>query len=155
MAETEDACAGCSLQPLELSLVLVCSHRLCLGCAREQLQGALATCPSCGRATSVEAAAAQQIEGFSAPRARNRVDVKRVDLASAGKPTELMEGWLSIHHLTAEPKQPGNAGRMGATGAAKAYTDLAGFNFDRFSRACGASLWSMSTTGRGSEMHTM
>lgn len=66
-----------------------------------------------------------------------------------------MEGWLSIHHL-AEPKQPGNAGRMGeATGAAKAYTDLAGFNFDRFSRACGASLWSMSTTGRGSEMHTM
>ena len=83
MAETEDACAGCSLQPLELSLVLVCSHRLCLGCAREQLQGALATCPSCGRATSVEAAAAQQIEGFSAPRARNRVDVKRVDLASA------------------------------------------------------------------------
>ena len=71
--EPLEACAGCLLEPLELSLVLVCSHRLCLSCARQQLQGALATCPSCGRETAVDAAAAQQIRAF-----QGRQEVRRV-----------------------------------------------------------------------------
>ena len=70
----EDICAGCSLHPLEVSLVLICNHRLCLKCAHWQMHVSeakgsklfeapsyTASCPSCGSATQVEAGAAQQI----------------------------------------------------------------------------------------------
>ena len=70
----EDICAGCSLHPLEVSLVLICNHRLCLKCAHRQMHVSeakgsklfeapsyTASCPSCGSATQVEAGAAQQI----------------------------------------------------------------------------------------------
>ena len=69
----EEVCARCSLQPLEVSLVLICNHRLCLRCARDQLQvsrettqlRSVATCPSCGSVTEVEAGAAQQIQSLT------------------------------------------------------------------------------------------
>ena len=79
MEGPEEVCAGCSLHPLEVSLVLICSHRLCLRCAYEQLQqlqvskvtpttqrafAAFAACPSCGSVTEVEAGAAQQIHSL-------------------------------------------------------------------------------------------
>ncbi|CAL1161653.1 unnamed protein product [Cladocopium goreaui] len=75
----EDICARCSLNPLEVSLVLICNHRLCLACARKQMQildcksarsggkgwdrenFAQASCPICRSVTQVEAGAAQQI----------------------------------------------------------------------------------------------
>eukprot|EP00434_Breviolum_minutum_P023771 symbB.v1.2.020968.t3/scaffold1791.1/size101237/8 len=74
MSSEEDICAGCSLHPLEVSLVLICNHRLCLKCAHwhmhvSEAKGSklfeapsyTASCPSCGSATQVEAGAAQQI----------------------------------------------------------------------------------------------
>ena len=73
----EDICARCSAHPLEVSLVLICNHRLCLACARKQIQildlsggrksitdgesVAQASCPICRSVTKVEAGATQQI----------------------------------------------------------------------------------------------
>lgn len=84
----EDICAGCSLNPLEVSLVLVCNHRLCLTCAKKQMIlpgvsdakgtyvngklfdqncSAQASCPVCRSVTQVESGAAQQILSIEDP----------------------------------------------------------------------------------------
>ena len=84
-----DVCAGCSLHPLEVSLVLVCNHRLCLQCARDQLAAKAtpsASCPDCGSVTQVDAGAAEQIQDYSAspksPGTDRRTPVQSEPIAS-------------------------------------------------------------------------
>lgn len=63
---SEESCVSCFLGPLDISLVLTCSHRLCLDCARGQLHwprngDPTAMCPRCGTVTEVDHTAAQRI----------------------------------------------------------------------------------------------
>ncbi|CAE8604930.1 unnamed protein product [Polarella glacialis] len=71
-AVDEDCCAGCRLSPLDISLVLTCNHRLCLGCAQRELRwprsgDPTAGCPICGSLTEVDPLAAEQIQETGAP----------------------------------------------------------------------------------------
>lgn len=71
----EEVCAGCLRSPLDVSLVLTCSHRLCLNCAAHQLKepslndvvsstggGHTACCPICLGVTDVDPLAAQHLK---------------------------------------------------------------------------------------------
>jgi len=63
---SEETCVGCRLSPLDVSLVLTCSHRLCLDCAARQLQSQgvgshIAQCPDCGAVTDVDPSAADHL----------------------------------------------------------------------------------------------
>eukprot|EP00928_Gymnodinium_smaydae_P039899 TRINITY_DN27160_c0_g11_i1.p1 TRINITY_DN27160_c0_g11~~TRINITY_DN27160_c0_g11_i1.p1 ORF type:complete len:409 (-),score=101.48 TRINITY_DN27160_c0_g11_i1:87-1244(-) len=79
-AAAEDICAGCNRSPLDVSLVLVCNHRLCLDCAAGSLRAVvpgfattvspedceyIAACPLCGVMTDVDPSAARHLREHS------------------------------------------------------------------------------------------
>lgn len=82
----EEVCAGCFRSPLEVSLVLTCSHRLCLNCAAQRLKSGpiaaeratggrgssahIANCPICSSVTDVDPLAAQHLKEHRAALAR-------------------------------------------------------------------------------------
>mmetsp|Transcript_6744 Transcript_6744/g.15651 ORF Transcript_6744/g.15651 Transcript_6744/m.15651 type:complete len:441 (-) Transcript_6744:2-1324(-) len=81
MADSADeVCIGCALRSLEVSLVLVCNHRLCLWCARRELETSewkVARCPSCASVTPVDSQAAEQIREYAQPAPRIRDSLQR------------------------------------------------------------------------------